>query len=201
MDKKKTIIFVVRHGEVYNPQHILPGRLPNFHISNHGKVQAKKAGLFLKQHDIDVIYTSPLQRCQETAKIIRMKVGNVPIYTLEELNEIITTRDGESLANLERDRFNFFTTQYRKKGAESMEDVYNRASKALQIIQKKHPGKHIVAVTHGDILIFLKMKLLWNTLEFAFSRGPHYPQPCHILGLQFDKKNHLVQSMEVNLYL
>ena len=195
------MIFLVRHGEVHNPQCILPGRLPNFHITNHGKTQAKKAGLFLKQHDIDAIYTSPLERCQETAKIIRKKVGNVPLYTLETLNEIVTGREGESLATLERDGFNFFKTQYRKKGGESMEDIYNRASKALQAIQKKHPGKHIVAVTHGDIFIFLKMKLLWNKLEFAFSRGPHYPQPCSILGLQFDKKNHLVQSMEVNSYL
>lgn len=201
MDKKKTIIFLVRHGEVYNPHHILPGRLPNFHISSHGKIQAKKAGLFLKQHHIDVIYTSPLERCQETAKIIRTKVGAVPLYTLEELNEVITTRDGESLANLKRDSFNFFTAKYRKKGAESIEDIYIRASKALQIIQKKHPGKHIVAITHGDILVFLKMKLLWNALKFEFSRGPHYPQPCYILGLQFDTKNHLVQSMEVNFYL
>ncbi len=202
LKNKETTILLVRHGEVDNPNHVLPGRLPNFHLSAHGKAQAKKAGFFLKDRNIDVIYTSPMERCRETADIIRRETGSsVSLFMHNGLTEIATGRDGESLASLQEDKYNFFTPMYRKRGAESITDIYNRASKTLQEIRRKHPGKTCVVVTHGDIIIFLKMKLLWNKLEFSLSRGPHYPPPCSILGLQFTKNGRLAQSMEINFYL
>ncbi len=194
----ETTLYLVRHGEVHNPRHVLPGRTPGFHLSTHGKAQAKKAGLFLKNRHIDVIYTSPMERCRETADSIRRQTGtSVPLYTHNGLTEIATTRDGEPLTALEKDKFNFFTPKYAKRGAESMSDIYNRASKTIRDILRTHPGKTCVVVTHGDIIIFLKMKLFWNTLEFSLSRGPHYPPPCSILGLQFSKKGSLTQSTEI----
>lgn len=199
---RETTMLFVRHGEVDNPNHVLPGRLPNFHLSAQGKAQAKQAGFFLKDRNIDVIYTSPMERCRETADIIRRQTGaSVSLFTHNGLTEVATARDGEPLASLQQDNFNFFTPMYRKRGAESITDIYNRASKTLQEIRRKYPGKTCVVVTHGDIIIFLKMKLLWNKLEFSLSRGPHYPPPCSILGLQFNKNDRLTQSTEVNFYL
>ena len=197
----ETTIFLVRHGEVHNPRHVLPGRTPGFHLSTHGKDQAKKAGLYFKNRKIDVIYTSPMERCRETADIIRRQIGaSVPVYIHNGLTEIATTRDGDPLASLEKNKYNFFTPKYASRGAESMSDIYARAAKTLREIQRKHPGKTCIAVTHGDIIIFSKMKLLWNKLEFSLSRGPHYPPPCSILGLQFTKTKRLIQSTEVNFY-
>jgi broad specificity phosphatase PhoE len=199
---REMTIFLARHGEVNNPNHVLPGRLPNFHLSTHGKAQAKQAGLFLKERNIDVIYTSPMERCQETADIIRLQTGtSVPLFIHNGLTEIATARDGEPLASLEEDNYNFFTPTYINRGAESMTDIYIRARKTLQEIRRKHPGKTCVVVTHGDIIVFLKMKLLWNKLEFSLSRGPHYPPPCNILGLQFTKNGRLSRSTEINFYL
>jgi broad specificity phosphatase PhoE len=197
----ETTICLVRHGEVHNPRHVLPGRLPGFHLSTHGKAQAKRAGFFLKNRHIDVIYTSPMERCRETAEIIRRQTGaSVPLFIHNGLTEIATTRDGEPLTSLEKDKFNFFTPKYSRRGAESMSDISSRASKTIREIQHKHPGKTCVVVTHGDIIIFLKMKLLWNKLEFSLSRGPQYPPPCSILELQFSKNGGLAQSTEINFY-
>lgn len=92
-------IFLVRHGEVDNPSRILPGRLPNFHLSVHGRAQAKQAGLFLQKQHIDIIYTSPLERCRETADIIRHETGaSAPLFAHNDLTEIKTARDGELVA-------------------------------------------------------------------------------------------------------
>ena len=38
---EKTIVHVMRHGEVYNPDKILYGRLPDFHLSERGRAQAR----------------------------------------------------------------------------------------------------------------------------------------------------------------
>ena len=37
---EKTIVHVMRHGEVHNPEKILYGRLPDYHLSERGRAQA-----------------------------------------------------------------------------------------------------------------------------------------------------------------
>ncbi len=58
---------VLRHGEVYNPDRILYGRLPDFHLSELGKQMAKAAAETLAARDITYVVASPLERAQETA--------------------------------------------------------------------------------------------------------------------------------------
>ena len=43
VDPRKTIVHVMRHGEVYNPDKILYGRLPDFHLSEKGRAQDRKS--------------------------------------------------------------------------------------------------------------------------------------------------------------
>ena len=62
-----TLIHLVRHGEVYNPQGILYGRLPGYHLSELGIRMAAAAAGQLAGHPITAIYASPLQRAQESA--------------------------------------------------------------------------------------------------------------------------------------
>ena len=63
----RTIVHVLRHGEVYNPKGILYGRLPGFHLSETGQAQARTVADSLAGHDITHVVASPLQRAQETA--------------------------------------------------------------------------------------------------------------------------------------
>jgi len=62
-----TIVHLLRHGEVHNPDGILYGRLPGFRLSDVGQAQAKAVGVVLADHDITHVVSSPLQRAQETA--------------------------------------------------------------------------------------------------------------------------------------
>ena len=39
---QRTIVHMMRHGEVHNPEGILYGRLPNFHLSRTGAAQAQR---------------------------------------------------------------------------------------------------------------------------------------------------------------
>jgi broad specificity phosphatase PhoE len=63
----RTIVHMLRHGEVHNPNGILYGRLPGYHLSDLGKRQALTVAEFLSDRDITHVASSPLQRAQETA--------------------------------------------------------------------------------------------------------------------------------------
>ncbi|MCF8611982.1 histidine phosphatase family protein [Gordonia sp. HY285] len=63
----KTIVHMLRHGEVHNPEGILYGRLPGFRLADNGREQAERVADALADHDITHVFASPLQRAQETA--------------------------------------------------------------------------------------------------------------------------------------
>ncbi|AKK04037.1 histidine phosphatase family protein [Corynebacterium epidermidicanis] len=62
-----TIVHLVRHGEVYNPEKILYGLLPGYHLSSRGHSMAAAAAKAFAGHDVTYLAASPLQRAQETA--------------------------------------------------------------------------------------------------------------------------------------
>jgi broad specificity phosphatase PhoE len=63
----RTIVHLLRHGEVHNPTGVLYGRLPGFHLSEHGRNQAEIVAKALADADVTTVLASPLQRAQETA--------------------------------------------------------------------------------------------------------------------------------------
>jgi broad specificity phosphatase PhoE len=63
----RTVVHLLRHGEVHNPTGVLYGRLPGFGLSDHGRHQAEIVAKALEDTDIVGVFSSPLQRAQETA--------------------------------------------------------------------------------------------------------------------------------------
>lgn len=82
----KTIVHMLRHGEVHNPEGILYGRLPGFRLADNGRDQAERVAAALADHDITHVFASPLQRAQETAAPISASHG-LPIETIDNLIE------------------------------------------------------------------------------------------------------------------
>ena len=72
---EQTRVHLVRHGEVYNPDGILYGRLPGFSLSETGRAQAAAVADALADRDIVAVIASPLQRAQETAAPIAARHG------------------------------------------------------------------------------------------------------------------------------
>ncbi|GAB09653.1 putative phosphoglycerate mutase family protein [Gordonia araii NBRC 100433] len=81
-----TVVHMMRHGEVHNPDGILYGRLPGFRLSETGRVQAQTVADSLADHDVAAVFASPLQRAQETATPIAAAHG-LEIVTNEDLIE------------------------------------------------------------------------------------------------------------------
>ncbi|GAA4664204.1 histidine phosphatase family protein [Gordonia humi] len=82
----KTIVHMMRHGEVHNPEGILYGRLPGFRLAENGRDQAQRVSDALADHDITHVFASPLQRAQETATPIASSHG-LRIETIDNLIE------------------------------------------------------------------------------------------------------------------
>jgi broad specificity phosphatase PhoE len=74
----QTIVHLVRHGEVHNPDGVLYGRLPGFRLSAAGEAMAVLAAEALKGRDITVVRSSPLERAVQTAAPIATEFGVNP---------------------------------------------------------------------------------------------------------------------------
>jgi broad specificity phosphatase PhoE len=74
-DSDKTVVHLLRHGEVYNPTGILYGRLPGFHLSDLGRKMAERVAETVADRDIARVVSSPLERAQETAAPTARRLG------------------------------------------------------------------------------------------------------------------------------
>lgn len=70
-----TVVHLVRHGEVFNPEGILYGRRDGFHLSEVGRLMAERTAAALAARDVTVVRSSPLERAQETAAPLAEKLG------------------------------------------------------------------------------------------------------------------------------
>ena len=64
----RTLVHVMRHGEVFNPEKVLYGRLPGYKLSELGLKMADRAAEYFKNNDLSLIVSSPLERAQQTAQ-------------------------------------------------------------------------------------------------------------------------------------
>jgi broad specificity phosphatase PhoE len=91
-----TVVHVLRHGEVHNPEKILYGRLPGFRLSELGGQMAKAAAQALTERDITYVVASPLERAQETAEPIAAQF-KLPVASDERLIESANWFEGKKV--------------------------------------------------------------------------------------------------------
>ena len=89
----RTVVHVLRHGEVHNPDRILYGRIPGYGLSDSGAEMARTVADYVADLDITHLVSSPLQRAQETATPIAERLG-LPIHTDERLIEPTNVFEG-----------------------------------------------------------------------------------------------------------
>src|ERR1700691_75023 len=70
-----TVVHLLRHGEVENPDHIMYGRLSGYHLSANGRAMASAAGDFFADRQVAALFSSPLERALETARPVAERLG------------------------------------------------------------------------------------------------------------------------------
>lgn len=154
-----TFIYFVRHGKVYNPTDVWYGRLPRFALSKEGKAQIEQTAKFLAKEDINYIYTSPLLRAKQTADIIKHKLKLRKMRFAKDLLEIKSSLQGTSFNYIKKLNYNVFAEPGSGITGETIEEISDRMQQFIRTMIKKHPGKKIVAVSHGDPIMLVKAKL------------------------------------------
>ena len=142
---------LVRHGETEeNVRDILQGQLPG-HLTEKGREQARITAEKLKDEKFDAVYSSDLQRCLDTAEIIRMYHADTPFFTDELLRERYGgSMQGHPLAE-ERAMFrkeDWYTHKLPGEG-ESWEDVKIRQIPFLNKLFASYPQGSVLVIAHG----------------------------------------------------
>ena len=63
-----TVVHLLRHGEVHNPEGVLYGRLPGYRLSDAGEQMAVRAAAWFAGRDVVHLVSSPLERAQQTVR-------------------------------------------------------------------------------------------------------------------------------------
>ncbi|NEK58211.1 histidine phosphatase family protein [Geodermatophilus sabuli] len=72
---ERTVVHLLRHGEVHNPDKILYGRLPGYRLSETGEAMARAAAEWMAGRGITHLVSSPLERARQTAAPIAETLG------------------------------------------------------------------------------------------------------------------------------
>ena len=173
-------IFFVRHGEVHNPGGIFYGRLPRFRLSEEGRRQAAAAARDLAAAPLAAIYTSPLLRARQTGAIIAARHPDVPVRRSMHILEIRSRRQGELVAGLDADRWNFYEPP-KYADDETIAEIAARIGRFCRAMLRHHPGRAVAAVSHGDVVAIARARFDGLPLELASIRGEYYPATASIL--------------------
>ncbi|MCK0175761.1 histidine phosphatase family protein [Mycolicibacterium sp. F2034L] len=179
---EKTTVHVMRHGEVHNPEGILYGRLPDYHLSDRGRAQAERVADWLADRDIVYVVASPLERAQETATPIAARYG-LDIATDDELIESLNVFQGERVSPGDgalRDPRNWrhLRNPRTPSWGEPYTEIAARMTAALHRARVQGAGHEAVCVSH---------QLPVETLRRAMTDRPlhHFPtkRMCNLASL------------------
>jgi broad specificity phosphatase PhoE len=147
-----TVVHLLRHGEVENPRGVIYGRLPNFHLSEDGRMMAKAAADFFAERDVVTIFSSPLDRARETAEPLAERFGIEPVIDerlIEPWNhfegKVFGVGDG-SLRRLEH--WWYLRNPFLPSWGEPYKQVVRRVLAAMSEARDAARGHEAVCVSH-----------------------------------------------------
>jgi len=166
-------IFLLRHGESEkNVKHVYDSSLDTYGLTQDGEAMARKTARELKEEGVDVVYTSPVRRARETAKIIAAEIG-AEVHIADELCEIFAgTWEGKEIGGAEIQEEHearaalsdqeYYKAPYGNTG-ESLQDAEDRAVPFVKKVIAEHSGKKVAFVSHQGVNIsILKALKGWD---------------------------------------
>ncbi|MDQ1702546.1 MAG: hypothetical protein QOF57_1798 [Frankiaceae bacterium] len=165
---ERTLVHVVRHGEVRNPAKILYGRLPDFHLSDLGRAMAERVADELAHRDITYVVASPLERAQETAAPIAerhgLTVASDP-HLLEAVNVFEGLTFGVGDGSLRRPtHWKHLRNPFRPSWGEPYVELAARMRAGVEAARDAAAGHEAVVVSHQLPIEILRRSLTGGTL-------------------------------------
>jgi len=167
---EETRVHLIRHGEVYNPDGILYGRIPGYRLSDTGRGQAVAAAEMLADRNIVAVIASPLQRAQETAAPIAAR-HNLAIDTDDNLIESTNIFEGKPVSPGDgawrNPRFWWhLRNPLRPSWGEPYDQIAARMAAAVAKARSRAAGHEVVCVSHQlpvwTVRQYLSGNRLWH---------------------------------------
>lgn len=151
-----THLLLIRHGRADAKKNRLYGTTPGIHLSDEGREQATRVAARLSSVKLAAVYSSPFERCLETAEAVAAG-RDVVVKTLSDLGEVDYGEwTGRTFAALRRTvlwrQVHRLPSSVRFPGGESLQEVRDRGVRALEEIAAQHRNGVVAVVTHGDVI-------------------------------------------------
>lgn len=180
-------ILLIRHGENdWVKEGRLAGWLPGVHLNQVGREQAAAAAERIAALPIEALYSSPVERCTETATIIADHLG-LAVNPLDEVGEVRYGEwEGKRLKDLAKDPLwrtvQFAPSRMTFPGGESLRAVQARAVEAIERLHSQHEKAYVVVVSHADVIKLVVAHFLGMHLDL-FQRIRISPASISIVHL------------------
>ncbi|MFO7961517.1 MAG: MSMEG_4193 family putative phosphomutase [Nitriliruptoraceae bacterium] len=184
-DQGATIV-LVRHATTAATGKRLGGWTAGVHLDEAGEAQARATAERLAGARITAVYSSPLERTQDTARIVARPHG-LKVRTRRGLGEVDYGEwTDRPLGQLRRRKLwaVIQTTPSRVTfpGGGSIRGAQSRAVEATESLAGEHPGEVIVCVSHADVIKAVVAHHLAMPLD-AFQRLVISPASITVLAL------------------
>ncbi|HET9873621.1 MAG TPA: histidine phosphatase family protein [Propionibacteriaceae bacterium] len=152
MSRTRTIVHLLRHGEVENPTGVLYGRLPDYHLSEVGQAMARRVADHLKDHDLVHLRCSPLERAQETMAP-HADIHGLPVTTDGRVIEAANFLEGQvvsmsTAAFRNPANWRYFVNPSRPSWGEPYREIVARMRLAMQDAVAEAEGHEALIVSH-----------------------------------------------------
>jgi probable phosphoglycerate mutase len=151
-----TVLLLIRHGQTDTAGKRLTGWQRGVHLNDRGREQAGELAERLDGVPVRAIYSSPLERCRETAAPLARARG-LSVSARRALLEVdYGDWTGRSIAGLRRTkRWRVVLSAPSRidfPGGESMLGVQERVVAELERIAARHPRDVVAVVSHADVV-------------------------------------------------
>lgn len=163
------LLLLVRHGATSVTGRKLTGWLPGFSLSEEGKRQSEETANRLKELPVKAIYSSPLERCLETAQIIAI-THKRQVKIIENIGEIrYGDWQGRSLKSLYRTKawkeLRARPGDFRFPNGETIREAQARGMAEIEKLRRQHKDHTIVVCSHADMIRVLVAGYLGLALD------------------------------------
>jgi probable phosphoglycerate mutase len=154
-----TVVLLIRHAHTDTAGKRLTGWSRGVHLNERGRREASALAERLDGVPIGALYTSPLERCRETAAPLARARG-LSVAARRGLLEVDYGEwTGRTIAGLRRTKLwrvvQHAPSRIRFPGGESLLDVQARSVAEIERIASAHPKETVAIVTHADVVRLL----------------------------------------------
>ncbi len=148
----ETIVHLLRHGEVHNPEGVLYGRLPGYRLSDLGVRMADRVAEAVSEREITHLRVSPLERAQQTAAPLADALG-LDIDTDDRVVESSSVFQGQRFGKgaktlLRPATWRHLWNPWRPSWGEPYREIVTRMMAAVQDARDAALGHEAVVVSH-----------------------------------------------------